>query len=91
MASERVAYFVMESVVAPNGEYRALIAKEGVHGYYLTDWTWGKDLKVAEQIAAKKNLALGLDDKAAWKIVLSTMRPLGAEPKRRQARARLTR
>ena len=70
----RVAYFVLESVTNAQGEFIALIAREGEPGYYKTDWTWGKDLELAEKAAARKNELLGLSQEDAYKIVLSSMR-----------------
>lgn len=68
------AYFVMQSRQDGAGNYQALVAVEGERGYYLTDWFWGSDFKVAEQIADKKNAAMGVSKKKAAKIILSSMR-----------------
>ena len=69
-----VCYFVMQTQVAENGEYRALIAKEGEQGYFRTDWTWGKDFAQAEAIAEARNNRLGIDKGTAFKIVAHSMR-----------------
>jgi hypothetical protein len=70
----RAVYFVMETQTNDEGEYQALIAKEGKTGYFLTDWYWGKDFKVATEIANKKNAELGIDRIEAMRIQLRTMR-----------------
>jgi hypothetical protein len=74
MADPRYCYFVLETQRAPNGEFRALIAKENEPGFSVTDWTWGKDFKVAEGIAAKRNKTIGLSEDDCWHIQTSTMR-----------------
>jgi len=71
----RRAYFVQHTVINENGEYIPCIAVEGERGYHMTDWAWGKDYKLAEECANKKNEALGIDRKQAMIIVLGTMRP----------------
>lgn len=79
MTERRICYFVMESQQNEKGELRALIAVEGERGYYKTDWFWGDDVDVAEEIARKKNEAMGISKDEAIKIVLSTMRKKGAK------------
>lgn len=69
----RVAYFVLESHVASNGNYIALIAKEGEKGYHATDWHWGRDYRGAQQIAEDMNTRLGLSPREAAKIIARTM------------------
>ncbi len=95
----RYCFNVLQTQVAPNGEYRALIVKENEPGFNLTDWTWGKDFKAAEAIAAKRNATLGLSPDQCQEIVdssiMAQMRQQGAgrkaRPARRQGRPRLTR
>lgn len=70
----RTAYFLLESQTNDDGEFRVLIAVENEDGYYKTDWFWGKDLAVAEQIAQEKNEMMGITREEAFKIVASTMR-----------------
>ena len=72
----KVVYFVQHTVTDERGEYKVCMAVEGEKGYRLTDWTWGKDYKIAEQCADEKNVAMGIDKKTAMRIVLGTMRPL---------------
>lgn len=74
MKEQKECYFVMQTQINSQGEYRALIAKEGEKGYYVTDWFWGKDFKIAEQLADQKNARLGISKKEANKIILGTMR-----------------
>ena len=70
----RICYFVMQTQVNERGEYRALIAVEGERGYHLTDWFWGKDYKIAEQIAEERNKIVEISKLDAFKIVASTMK-----------------
>lgn len=74
LGNKRVAYFILESQMNGDGEYNVLVAVEGESGYYKTDWFWGRDLKVAEQIVRTKNEALGISVEDAYEIVLSSMR-----------------
>lgn len=73
-SDKRMAFFVMETQMNGKGEYNALIAVEGEQGYYKTDWYWGKDFKVAQDIADERNARLGLSKKEAAMVVCSTMR-----------------
>ncbi len=73
-SGKRLAFFVMETQMNGKGEYNALIAVEGEQGYHKTDWYWGKDFKVAQDIAAERNSRLGLSKKEAALIQCSTMR-----------------
>ena len=70
----RMAFFVMETRTNSKGEYNALIAVEGDHGFFATDWFWGKDFKQAQEIADEKNEQLGLTKREAIEIQTSTMR-----------------
>lgn len=74
MTEQRRVYFLMDSQRDENGELIVCIAVEGERGYYKTDWRWGKDIDQAEEIARKKNELMGVSDKEAHKVVLSTMR-----------------
>ena len=73
-SGNRRCYFILESQTNEKGEFRALIAVENESGYYKTDWFWGTDLKIAEEIARDKNLTMGLTQEEVCKITLSTMR-----------------
>ncbi|MDD3092473.1 MAG: hypothetical protein PHG80_12675 [Methanoregulaceae archaeon] len=73
-SEKRKAFFVSEIRTNDHGEYIALIAVEGESGFYVTDWCWGKDFKVAQDIADERNARLGLSKKEAAVIVCSTMR-----------------
>lgn len=73
LRDRRLCYFVLPNVTNERGEYRALIAVENESGYFLTDWTWSKDIKIAELCAKQKNEALGLTEQEAFKIQFSTM------------------
>jgi hypothetical protein len=72
----RIAFFVSETRMDNKGEYIALIAVEGESGFYKTDWSWGSDFKLAQEIAKERNTRLGLSKKEAAKIVCSTMRKI---------------
>ena len=69
----RRVYFINQLERAEDGGYIPCIAVEGESGYYRTDWNWGSDLNIAEQIADEKNEALGFDKKTAVLIQLGTM------------------
>jgi hypothetical protein len=70
----RMCYFVMQTQANDNGEYNALIAVEGEHGYHKTDWYWGKDFALAQECADSKNYEGGISKIEALKIVAGTMR-----------------
>lgn len=73
LGNKRYCFFVLQTQVNDAGEYNALIAVEGEKGFYKTDWFWGKDFNIAEEIADKRNATLELTKKEAIKIQLSTM------------------
>lgn len=70
----RRVYFINELVRDKDNGYIPCIAVEGESGYYKTDWNWGSDLKVANEIADEKNRAMGIEPREAMLIVLGTMR-----------------
>lgn len=72
--SQRMVYFIQPTLVTEDGQYIPCIAKENESGYYKTDWAWGSNLEEAEKLAAQKNASLGISEKEAMKIVLSSMR-----------------
>lgn len=74
LGTPRIALFVMETQMNGEGEYNALIAVEGEQGYYKTDWYWGKDYKLAQEIADERNFRMGLTKREAALIQCSTMR-----------------
>jgi hypothetical protein len=71
-----MAIFILENVMTPDGQYIPCIAVEGEAGYHQTDWTWGKDLKIAEKIADGRNAKMGLSKWDAMRIQMHTMREL---------------
>jgi len=74
MADKKAVYFINELVKDKDGGYIPCIAVEGERGYYKTDWNWGNDIGLANQIADEKNACLGFTPKEAILIVLGTMR-----------------
>lgn len=72
----RRAYFINELVRAEDGGFIPCIAEEGEKGFWRTDWNWGSDQNLAEQIAAQKNAAMGISEQDAIRIVFSSMTPL---------------
>jgi len=70
----RMVYFVQQTVTDEEGNYIPCIAIEGEAGYYKTDWTCGKDLNLAEKLRDDRNTIMGISQKEAHKIILSTMR-----------------
>jgi hypothetical protein len=73
MEHERIAFFVLENQINDKGEFKALIAVEGVKGYHTTDWFWGTDFATAEAIADARNDRMGISISEAFKIIASTM------------------
>jgi hypothetical protein len=76
MDNKRTVYFINELERATDGGYIPCIAVEGEKGYYKTDWNWGPDFNLANQIADEKNAALGFTPKEAILIQLSTMKDI---------------
>jgi hypothetical protein len=75
MQNERIAFFVLESQRNDKEEFQALIAVEGMKGYYTTDWFWGTDFATAEAVADARNDRMGISIIEAFKIIASTMSP----------------
>jgi hypothetical protein len=74
MTDRKAVYFINELAKDKDGGYIPCIAVEGETGYYKTDWNWGTNLDIANQLADEKNLTLGFTAKEAMLIVLGTMR-----------------
>jgi hypothetical protein len=74
MAEKRMVFFISELDRAEDGGYIPCIAVEGERGYHLTDWNWGDDLALANQIADERNARLGITPREAALIQLGTMR-----------------
>lgn len=70
---EDFAYFINEFERDEEGNYIPCIAKKGEKGFYKTDWNYGKDLEVAREAVDELNERIGLDKKAAFEIVCSTI------------------
>ena len=73
MSDDR-AYFIQDTVLDTDGGFIPCIAVRGEQGFHKTDWNWGTDREIAEQIAEEKNAAMGVSPKDAIMIVMSTMR-----------------
>lgn len=71
---KRIAFFILDTRKNDKGEYNALIAVEGERGFYPTDWYWGADKEMAQDVCDKRNARLGLSKKEAAMIQCSTMR-----------------
>lgn len=71
---KRFVYFIQQTVKNHEGNFIPCIATEGESGYHKTDYHWGKDLKLAEECAERKNKSMGIDKTEAIKIVLGTMK-----------------
>jgi len=77
MSDKEMVYFINELLRDKDGGYIPCIAVKGEVGYcHPTNWNWGIDLELANQIADKKNAALGFTPKEASLIVLGTMKGL---------------
>jgi len=69
---KRRAYFIQETVKTDD-EYVVCIAQENTKGFYRTDWTWGNDKALAQELCDDKNAQLGLSEMDVQKIIISTM------------------
>ena len=47
--TEKICYYVSPAITDADGNIIPVIVKEGVKGYFPTDWNWGKDLEIAEE------------------------------------------
>ena len=74
MVEKRMVFFINELERAEDGGYIPCIAVEGETGYHKTDWNWGDDLALAEQLADERNAVLGYTPKEAALIQIGTMR-----------------
>jgi hypothetical protein len=72
LEGKRYCYYV-PAIPNENGEFTVAIVIEKEAGYYLTDWEWGKDRKLAEEVCQQKNERLGISEDEALVIVLSSM------------------
>jgi len=70
---ERMVYIILETQRTPQGGYIPCIVKEGEKGYYKTDWDWGDNKIIAEELAEKRNEAMGLHKYEAHKLVCRSM------------------
>ena len=68
----RTVYFIQHTECDEQG-WIPCIAKEGDPGFYRTNWHWDCTFEEAESICDEKNELLGISQKEAIKIVLSTM------------------
>ncbi len=69
----KVAYFILETVKTPAGEYIPCIAVENEPGYHKTDWNYGTNRLQAMAAITDLNTRLGLSEREATIIQLSTM------------------
>jgi hypothetical protein len=67
-----VAYTIIETEQNKQG-YIPCIIKEGIKGYFRTDWNWGKDKKIAEQIAIERNDVMGLSTETVEAMIAVSM------------------
>lgn len=58
MAEKRRVYLVQETVRAEDGGYIVCIAEENSPGYWRTDWNWGTDKEIIDDLLIKKNALL---------------------------------
>ena len=73
MSDKKFCYMVLETIRNDDGEFVLVIVKHGKTGYFITDLTLGKDFKVAEECARKKNKDLGLTKEDVQKLILQSM------------------
>jgi hypothetical protein len=68
----RIAFIILPNI-KKNGEFIPCMVREGESGYYKTDWTWGKDLALAERLARERNERAGLTQIDVDEVVLSSL------------------
>jgi len=57
------------------GNYVPCIVKENEAGYFISNWTWGKDRKTAQKLADEYNEKLGVSKQEVMELTLKSMRP----------------
>jgi hypothetical protein len=93
--TNRLAYFVDETFMTPNGIVPA-VAEENVPGYsmcigngeFASPWYWGKDIATAQKICDDANAKLGLTPAEARDIVASSIAAQNREQEAREAQER---
>lgn len=70
---KEACFFVSPERKNIEGDYYLLVAVDREAGFYQTEELLGKDLKVARLITKKRNRFLGISNKAARKIIHSSM------------------
>jgi len=79
---ERMAIVIVESSKADDGQYIPCVATEGQSGYrplsgkgpFAAPWKWGRDRKIAQQLADERNKSMGLSKEESVRIIASSMR-----------------
>ena len=72
-SNQKFAFTILDTAKSEDGQYIPCIVKEGEGGYYLTDWTWGKDKRLAVEMAKERNETMGIDEKTALRLVCESM------------------
>lgn len=67
-------YFISDFTKTPEGEFIPCIAVYGESGYYKTDWAWGSDKDMAQEICNEINERMGVHPEMAAAVVVITMR-----------------
>lgn len=70
-------YFISDFTKTPEGEFIPCIAVYGETGFYKTDWAWGNDKKIAQEICDEMNEKIGVHPDMARAVVLTSMRKAG--------------
>jgi hypothetical protein len=73
MNQSRRCYFIQHTVKDSEGNFIPCIAIEGEKGFYKTDWEWGNDYQLAQDIADEMNEKMGINKHDSSLIVLSSM------------------
>lgn len=71
---DRMCYVILETEKDEHDEYIPCIVKEGETGYFLTSWSWGKDIELARKIADQRNAEMGISKEEAYTLTLESMR-----------------
>ena len=72
--NDRLAYIILDTQKTEDGEFIPCVVKENESGYFVTDYHWGTDIKVAQRCARELNEKMGLTENDVIQILLSTMR-----------------
>lgn len=68
-----IAFFILDNERDEHGEFWVLLAERGKPGYARTDWHWGTDRELAEQLCRERNERIGLSEQDVAVLIASTL------------------